>query len=244
MGITIMLAWCYIRGTIASMSSHEQYNEQERPPISAIRRYYSDLYYAENNLSTIAMATHELFDGLPFQSSLQFDKIFDVDFIEHELESEPRIARELLAMMPFMYIGPELEKSNCSTQYVKDWYIDATKGLIMLTKEDHDVACLESDGGTLNHMQCDKSTHCPHRFLERYLTDDICLVDFEDRRYEKDAMQTMAMAMVKMQVAKECQVVLAVYGETALRAYSDKCQEYFDQMINQREISVDDILSR
>lgn len=226
------------------MSDNEHYSEQERPPMSPTRRYYNDLYYCENNLSTITMAAHELFEGLPFESDLKFDKVFDADFIEYELESEPRIAMELLAMMPFMYIGPRLEKSNSSTPYIKDWYMDATKGLIMLTKQDHDVACLESDGGTVNHIECEKSAHCPHRFLERYLTDDVWYADFDDKRYENDAMQTMAMAAVKMQVAIECQVVLAAYGETALATYNDKCQEYFDRMIYRREISVDDILSR
>lgn len=226
------------------MSNNEQYNEQERPPMSAVWRYYNDLRYSENNLSTITMAVHELFEGLPFRSDLKFDSVFDTEFIEHELDSEPRIAMEMLAMMPFMYIGPRLEKSNSSPQYVKEWYTDATKGLIMLTKEDHDVACLESDEGSLRHIKCDSSAHCPHRFLERYLTDDVWLADFTDKRYLKDPLQTMSVAMIKMQVAKECQVVLSAYGETALRIYSDQCQAYFDQMINQREISVDDILSQ
>lgn len=224
------------------MSESEPYSEQERPPLSSVRRYYDVLQGRDDNLAMIVMAADELIECLPFRSDVKLEDFFDVDFIDSELDAEPRIAKELLGMMPFMYIGPLLDKSNCVPKDIKDWYMDATKGLILLTKNDHNVACLESDEGTLNHMSCDKSALCPHRFLERYLIDDVRIVDFADERYNSDPLQTMAIAMIKAQVAKDCQIVLAIYGEAALVSYSHRCQEYLDQMISQREVSVDDIL--
>jgi hypothetical protein len=216
---------------------HEQFPESPR----AAYVYYKDLYYSSGESGAIVIALQKLFDQLPAAIDLTIDAVYDTAFMEYELAVEPRIAGEMLAMLPFARIGPKLEDSDCSPEVLKQWYADATRGMLQLTKDTHSEACYEIGRGTVQHMACEHSSICPRLFLERFLTDDAFIANFDDDRYARNAARTMQLARYKLQVAKDNRVSLPSFCDTTLQKYEEGCEQYIAYLMSLMSDDIDNM---
>jgi hypothetical protein len=216
---------------------HEQFPESPR----AAYVYYKDLYYSSGESGAIVIALQKLFDQLPAAIDLTIDAVYDTAFMEYELAVEPRIAGEMLAMLPFSRIGPKLEGSDCPPEALQQWYADATRGMLQLTKDTHSEICYESGKGTVRHMACEHSSICPRLFLERFLTDDAFIANFDDDRYVRNAPRTMQLARYKLQVAKDNRVSLPSFCDTTLQKYEEGCEQYIAYLMSLMSDDIDNM---
>lgn len=199
--------------------------ESEPRSISDISRYYADVLYAEDQSINLYLSFEHLLNTLPFSTDLTATGLYDKEFMDHQLTTDPRAAKEWMALMPFLHIGRLLEVSDVPTADVKQWYNDAVTGVSWLTNEEHDSVCLEYAGGTLQHLACSTSTICPQRFLERYLSDDVYLPNFQSDMYANRPERAAAIASDKLEIGIEHKILLADSSEDAWQAY---CASYDD----------------
>lgn len=201
--------------------------EHEPELMSAVKRYYTDVYYAENDYATIVMALHSLLENLPFTTDMQINTFANSEYMttEHELENDPRIATEKLALLPLFYFGPQLEQSSCTTDEIKDWYNDAVNGVRLLTQDDHDTICLENRSTT--HHMCAKSTVCPQRFMEAFLSIDLMEPDFDWYMYDIDPERTYTIAANKLQVGVKQGILLPTEADAIEAKYVMQYRERF-----------------
>jgi len=199
--------------------------EGEPQSPSSISRYYADVLYAEGQSINLYLSLERLLNTLPFSTDLTAATLYDKKFMDHQLITEPRVAKERMAIMPFLHIGPLLEASDMPTADVKQWYDDAITGLSWLTSEEHDRVCLEYAGGTLQHLACVTSSICPQRFLERYLSDDVYLPNFQSDRYTHRPERAVAIASDKLEIGIKQKILQTDSSEAAWQAY---CAAYDD----------------
>lgn len=202
--------------------------ERERPRMSAISRYYTDMRDVNNSYATILVSLDTMLQSLPFKTRVNLESLQTSVFLpqEWQVENEPRIANEKLALLPLAHLGPQLDTSDCSTDEMRDWYDDAIKGVRALTRDDHDTSCLES--GNLMHMMCQKSTVCPERFMERYFSDEVMNPDFDSPIYESNPRRGYAIAYGKCNLAAKYNVVTKEHVAGAMGSYTRKYIEHFN----------------
>jgi hypothetical protein len=197
--------------------------ESEPQRISEVSRYYNDVLYAENQSINLYLTLERLLNVLPFTADLSAANLYDNEFMEHQLSTEPRIAKERMALLPFFHIGPLLEASNVPVDSVKQWYDDAVTGVSWLIDEEHDVDCLEYADGTLQHVACSTSAICPKRFLERYLSDGVYLPDFQSDMYADRAERAITIARDKLDIGIKHDVL---QSDSSERAWANYCIDY------------------
>ncbi len=199
--------------------------EGEPRSISDISRYYADVLYAENQSINLYLSFEHLLNTLPFSTDLTAAGLYDKESMDHQLTTDPRAAKEWMALMPFLHIGPLLEASDVPTADVKQWYNDAVTGVSWLASEEHDSVCLEYADGTLQYFACPRSAICPQRFLKRYLSDDVYLPNFQSDMYNYRPERATAIASDKLEIGIEQKILLPDSRETAWQAY---CAAYDD----------------
>jgi hypothetical protein len=224
------------------MADSESSHEQSRHSRSAVTEYYKDLQYSRGDSKAIVIALQKLFDQLPAEIDLTIDDVFDAAFMDYELAIEPRIAGEMLAILPLAQLGPQLEVSDCPPEKLQQWYAEATLGALVLTGQTHSEACYERGKGTMRQMACEHSAVCPRIFLERFLTDDAFIPDFEEERYLHSPVRTMQLAFGKLQVAKETKVSLPWFCEITAKKYEEQCEPYIAPIIAQVHDDVDNMI--
>lgn len=178
----------------------EQPPEREHNPslISPIRRYYFDVERTVDDKTNAIMAMLRLTDSLPPEIDLNIESIISSEGMpfEWEYDHDLRIAKEKLAILPLIVIGPQLDSSYCSPNKIRNWYGDAIRGMKMLTKDYHDNSCLESEVDW--HRMCASSTDCPILILKRYLIQDTIAPDFTMKMYEDDHKRGFQVATTKL----------------------------------------------
>lgn len=213
--------------------------EGEPQSISDISRYYSDILYAENQSINLFMSFEQLLNSLPFSTDLSATVLYDQKFMQHQLVAEPRAAKERMALMPFLHIGPLLEDSNVPTADVKQWYDDAVTGVSWLVNEEHDTVCLGYAGGTLEHLACATSRACPQRFLERYLSDGVNFPNFQDKMYKERPERAAAIASDKVEIGIKHKILPQDSSDTAWQAYCRAYDDYICEMLGLLPLNID-----
>jgi hypothetical protein len=206
--------------------------ESEPRPISDISRYYADILYAENQSINIYQSLERLLDALPFSSDLMVDALYDEKLMKHQLDAEPRAAKERMALMPFLHISPLLEASDVPTADVKQWYDDAVTGVSWLTDEEHDNACSKNDSGTSQYPACAISAVCPQRFLQYHLSKDIYLPNFQSDMYANRPSRAIALASDKLEIGVKYKILPEDDSETAWKSYCADYDEYVYAMLS------------
>jgi hypothetical protein len=184
--------------------SEQPHERDEQPPvISPIRRYYFDLDRTVDDVTKTVDAMSRLVDSLPMDIDTNIDDIMRdhrVPF-DWEYDYDLRIAKEKLAYLPLIVIGPQLDNSNYPVVELGKWYSDALRGINDLTKETHDDRCLESESQW--HFLCEHSTDCPLLIAKGYLLHDTVMPNFANKMYQDDHRRAFQVATTKLGVCTQ-----------------------------------------
>ena len=213
--------------------------ENEPLPPNPVHRYYNDILYAENQSINLSISFERLLDNSPIVTDLSAELLYDEKFMRHQLATEPRIAKERMALMPFLHIGPLLEASSMPTEELKQWYDDAITGMSWLTSEEHDNTCLEYAGATVEHAACEISTVCPQRFLKGYLSDDVRFPDFQSDKYKKQPERATIIASDKLEIGIKHKILSDDASGTAWQSYCTAYDNYICGMLGLSPLDTD-----
>jgi hypothetical protein len=183
----------------------EQPPEREYNPsmISPIRRYYFDVQHTVDTKTDAIMAMSRLTDSLPAEADISVDAIIGQQGMpfDWEYDHDLRIAKEKLAVLPLLVVGPKMDESYISPSEVKDWYYDAIRGVKSLVKDEHTANCLEHEMDW--HFMCESSTDCPIIIAKRYLLKDTEMPDFSSKMYERNFSRGFEIATAKLAIGVE-----------------------------------------
>lgn len=222
-----MLAQSACRGRMTDMNESDAYHEHEHQERNALERYYHSVYDPNLSEGSLVIALDCLIESLPYDSALSLASFRDGILYptDYDLEVEPRIAKEKLAILPLAYIGPELERRGASPEVIRQWHMDAVKGVRLVSRDEHTDECHRDS--CQEHMMCQKSAICPRRFLERYLTDAVVLADFASLEYMEDRERMYKVAIAKLNVAVEQEIIEVAYAKSIAATFSEEYLEFF-----------------
>jgi hypothetical protein len=201
--------------------------EYDFQPMSAISRYYNDIYNLADSYWYATNSLENLIEDMPVDVDSLMATMLRSDYMatDWEIEHDPRIAKEKLSMLPIRTLGAELEGSNCDVDMLTRWYDDALAGLRMVTEGDHLVSDCLKHSASWNTM-CAHSTICPQRFMERFLTQDLLLPDFNKTMYQYEPDRGYRITSSKLSLGVSHGVVPPVYSDHLLNIYQLQYEEY------------------
>lgn len=168
-------------------------NESENEPkkISPIIEYYMKAYYSSPSYSDIVMSVSTLLDKIPTDNRPTIEEIAANGYFpfDWEVDNDPRIAKEKLAILPFACLSDCIDNSNMDVDDVKRWYAEAYWGYQLLNtgadgEAEHSSVC--ANGQSANTTLCTQSARCPHRFMEQYVKQCSMNPDFSQAMYTND----------------------------------------------------------
>lgn len=162
--------------------------EDEPKRISPIIEYYMKAYYNSQSYSDIVMSVSSLLDETPGENRPAIEEIAANGYFpfDWEVDNDPRIAKEKLAILPFACLSECIDNSSMDVDDVKRWYAEAYWGYQLLNtgidgQSEHSASC--SNGQSSSTAMCEKSARCPHRFMEQYVRKCSMSPDFSQAMY-------------------------------------------------------------
>lgn len=213
------------------MSESDPSNESERDEPSAVYRYYDYISSAEGNSSTVFIAISELLEHLPQKVDVSVEQVFDTQAYDALCQIDPRAADEKLALVPLRYIGPQLERSTCSSDEIDNWYDDVVKRIVHQTKRDHDFGCLSDRDIHPYNFMCGDSTDCPQRFLEDFLSKDAWMPDFGSRQYCLYPDRVRAITEAKLAIGEKYGIFTEAFAQATLQMYEKEYDQYITDLV-------------
>jgi hypothetical protein len=189
------------------MSEQPPEREHNSPQISPIRKYYFDVERTVDCKTDAVMAMSRLIDSLPSELDITIDSITSHEGMpfDWEYDHDLRIAKEKLAILPLLVVGPQLDESSISSSDLKEWYDDAIRGIKFSVKEDHTTKCLEHEADW--NCMCESSTYCPVITAKKYLLQDAEMPDFSSKMYENNLSRGFEIATAKLAIGVEYELL-------------------------------------
>ncbi len=168
-------------------------NQPENEPrkITPVIDYFIKVYHNRQSFSDVVMATSALLDKTEVDDKPTIEEVAASGFMpfEWEVDNDPRIAKEKLALLPVACLSGYIDNSTMKIDEVKQWYSEAFGGVMLLNSDadgnkEHSNACLSVQNS--NHKMCDKSTICPYRYLEGFVDKSLSSPDFSQPMYSDD----------------------------------------------------------
>lgn len=208
------------------MSEQPHEREYQPPVISPIRRYYFDVDRTVDDVQKTVMAMSRLIDSLPSEIDANLDDIMRNNRVplDWEYDYDPRIAKEKLAIVPLLVVGPQLDNSSIPVDELRQWYDDLLRGMQALTKDAHDERCLKFESGW--HFLCDSSTECPIRIAKQYLIHDTVMPNFTNKMYQDDHKRAFQVATTKLSVCTQQGLLQPETRVSILEEYKKKYIRY------------------
>ena len=175
------------------------------------------------------LALDRLLDELPYESSYTIDRLSKIGALPSAdmYELQPRLASEELALTPLLYLGQELEQSQCSLKQVADWYSGVVSGINRIAKTGHSKECYDYDNGSAAHTMCQNSYFCPNRIMDAYLSEDIRDLRFDEQMYESDPARKHDIALLKAQIGQHHGILILKDSNDWMISYNAAFQKKF-----------------
>jgi hypothetical protein len=209
------------------MSENEPAAEYEYKEMSGIIKYYHDINTTVRSEDDAFMAIVRLIDGLPVAATPDPQLLIHSEYMPSDwcIENEPRIAKEMLAVLPFCHLGQLVEMSELTAGKVVAWYDDALRGARMIISKDHSIECLRSENG-VHYDNCAKSFMCPHRIIETQLTEGMMLPDFNHEMYSDNPNRAYAINTNKLTIGVERGILLPRNAESLKKRYELQYEQW------------------
>lgn len=211
------------------MSQFEHESPSDYTEMSPTRRYYNDINYVRENLTSAILAIDSLVQHTPFDSDVLFKKMLASEMMpmDWEMENDIVIAKEKLSLLPIHVHAKELENSDFDLSSLKNWYQDLLSGISMITNDIHTNDCLQSMQTA--HDMCDYSTTCPRRYVQRYLLAPALHPDFTDDIYKTAPKRQFTIVKDKLDLAISNKIITAEACEGVRETYETQYNNYMSK---------------
>ena len=195
--------------------------------MTPVRRYYNDLYYLQTPGHAYD-AVQNLYEYLPCIPTLPVAAVLESGLMPYDFEydTDLRIAKEKLALLPLIAFSDDIDDSLCSTNGVREWYDDTVSHIRMVVDDDHGVTCLEYDENNPRHKMCGISSVCPWRYLKDFLGDSALNNDFSSPLYRHRPDRALRLVLAKLKVGQEHGILTPIYAEQAAESYTASHRRY------------------
>ncbi|MET0980369.1 MAG: hypothetical protein ABWX90_03875 [Candidatus Saccharimonadales bacterium] len=208
------------------MSEQPPDREHEPSQMSPVRKYYFDVEQTVDGETDAVMAMARLIDSLPLEIDITVDSIASHPGMpsDWEYDHDLRIAKEKLAILPLLVIGPQLDESSVSPSDIKGWYDDVIGGIEYVAKDDHSLKCLacETDWGGM----CDSSAECPVIITKKYLLQGAEMPDFFSKMYGANPSRGFEITIAKIAISVEYGLLKATSSIDLLEEYREKYERH------------------
>lgn len=210
------------------MSEQSSNSEYEHEPMSAVTRYYNDLYYLHGRYTNATQAIDNLVENSPIPLNTSVDKLIGNEYknLEWQLDVEPRIAREKLILLPIVVIADKIDASDLETTQAQQWYRQAFTGITINIRDDHPDTCLDAEDFGHHHKMCTTSTDCPRIFIKQYLVSELNNPEFSDDIYKMNPRKMYEIMRVKVQSGIKNGFIEEEYAKLMFSNYSDRYNVY------------------
>jgi hypothetical protein len=209
------------------MSEKNPGGNAEHESMSPVRRYYSDLYYLQAP-GHARDAVQNLYEYLPCIPTLPVAAVLDSGLMPYDFEydTDLRIAKEKLALLPLIAFSDDIDDSLCSTGGAEAWYHDVVSHIRMLVDDNHGVSCLEYDEANPRHKMCGISSVCPWRFLKTFLGDSALNNDFSDPLYRHRPDRARRLVLAKLNIGQAHGILTPIDAEQTAESYTASLRQY------------------
>jgi hypothetical protein len=210
-------------------------NENEPAPreLSPQGRYYADVQRKQDTPVDVWIAIEKLLGQLGVSSeTLDSDALFQEIQSIDEISADSITKFEQYLLLPMRIAGPYAELAK-TPQEITTWYEESVRYILFYTKNRHDLQCAE-EADIDGIPKCINSDECPVVLAGRYLAADVVRTsdkpfDFADFRYLVDPKKTHDIAIAKIKVARNQQLVDSRYADAMTGNYQRQYKRFFGQ---------------
>lgn len=220
------------------MENMPNHPDDQPKRISAVIDYCSQINKEQVSFTDVVMAVGNLLDNIDLEIKPTIEDIDRKGYLpfEWELDHDPRIAREKLALLPLACLGEYIDSSAMDIDDAKRWYGEAM-GVYMLMNVDDNGEKIHSANCSVDQSShttmCDKSTQCPHRYIERLVARSAREPDFTQSVYQENPKRAYDLTGARLIAARCAGVIDEKYMQKLSGEYGRKYLGFVRQRENE-----------